>query len=80
MYDNEIVKAKPVEEINIPPEKREKTLNKLSKTSIIKMEHYKLSKLLSYSFVSKFVTKKGIELNYLSSHQYSDNKNIRLKT
>ena len=44
------------------------------------MEHYKLSKLLSYSFVSKFVTKKGIELNYLSSHQYSDNRNIRLKT
>ena len=44
------------------------------------MEHYKISKLLTDSTVSKFVTKKWIEVNDLSSGQYSDNKNIRFKT
>ena len=44
------------------------------------MEHYKISKLLNNSTVSKFVTKKWIEINDLSSGQYSANKNIRFKT
>ena len=44
------------------------------------MEHYKISKLLEDSTVSKFVTKKLIELNDLSSDQYSASKNIKFKT
>ena len=45
------------------------------------MEHYKIPKLLlNYSTVSKFVTKKWVEVNDLSCGQYSVNKNIRLKT
>ena len=43
------------------------------------MEHYKISKLLNDSTVSKFATKKWIEVNDLSSGQYSVNKNKRLK-
>ena len=35
------------------------------------MEHYKISKLLNDSSVSKFVTKKWIKLNDLSCGQYS---------
>ena len=51
------------------------------KTSIIiKTENYKIAKLLNNSIVSKFVTKKWVEVNDLSSGQYSINKNIRLKT
>ena len=44
------------------------------------MEHYKILKLLSDSTVSKFVTKKLVEVNDLSRGQYSVNKNIRFKT
>ena len=44
------------------------------------MEHYKTSKLLNDSTVSKFVIKKWIEGNDLSSAQYSVNKNVRFKT
>ena len=44
------------------------------------MEHYKISKLLNDSTVSKFLTKKWIEVNDLSSCQYSVNKNMRFKT
>ena len=44
------------------------------------MEHYKISKLFNDSTVSKFLTKKWIKVNYLSSGQYSVNKNIRFKT
>ena len=43
------------------------------------MEHSKISKLLNNSTVSKFVTKKWVEVNDLSSGQYSINKNIRFK-
>ena len=43
------------------------------------MEHYEISKLLNDSTVSKFVTKKWIEVNDSSSDQYSVNKNIRFK-
>ena len=44
------------------------------------MEHYKISKSLNDSAISKFVTKVWIELNDLSSGKYSDSKNIRFKT
>ena len=47
------------------------------------MEHYKKSKLLNDSTVSKFFTKKWIKLNDFSSNLndlYSVNKNIRFKT
>ena len=44
------------------------------------MEHYKIYKLLNDSTLSKFVTKKWIEINSLSSGQYSVNKNIKFKT
>ena len=37
--------------------------------SITKVEHYKKSKLLNDSTVSKSVTKKGVEVNDLSSDQ-----------
>ena len=43
------------------------------------MEHYKISKLLNDLIVSKFVTKKCVEGNYLSRRQYSVNKNIRFE-
>ena len=43
------------------------------------MRNYKISKLLNDSTVSKFVTKKWIEVNDLSSDQYSVNKNIRFR-
>ena len=39
-----------------------------------------MSKVLNNSTVSKFLTKKLIEVNDLSSGQYSVNKNIRFKT
>ena len=44
------------------------------------MEHYKISKPLNDSTVSKFVTKKWFKVNDLSSGQYSDSKIITLKT
>ena len=39
-----------------------------------------MSKLLNDSTISKFWTKTWIEINDLSSGQYSVNKNIRFKT
>ena len=70
MHDTKIMETKPVtnnssrnvEEITIPPEKREEILNKI-KTSIIKIEHYKISKLLRNSSESKLVTRNWIEVN-----------------
>ena len=44
------------------------------------MEHYKISKPLNNSTLSKFVTKKVVEVNDLLSGQYSVNKNIRFTT
>ena len=64
---NKIVKQEPVEEIIIPPEKKRNI--KIIKISIIKMEHYRISKLLNDSIASKFVTKKWIEVSDLSSGQ-----------
>ena len=43
------------------------------------MEHYEMSKLLNDSTVLKFVTKKWVKVNDLSSGIYSSNRNIRLK-
>ena len=45
-----------VEGTIIPPEKKRINI-KQTKASIIKMEHYEISKLLNDSSVSKFVTK-----------------------
>ena len=44
------------------------------------MEHYKICKLLNDSITSKFVTKKCIKVNDLSSGQYLVTKNIFFKT
>ena len=44
------------------------------------MEHYKISKLLKNSTVSKFMTKKWVKVNALSGGQYCVNKNIKFKT
>ena len=58
--DDKIVKPdedpKNVEEIIISPEKIRWSIKQIEK-SIIKMEHYKKSKLLNDSTVSQFVTK-----------------------
>ena len=43
------------------------------------MEHHKISNSLNDSTVSKLFTKKWVEINDLSSGQYSVNKNIRFK-
>ena len=82
--DDKIVKQEPVEKIIIPPEKKRWNIKQIKK-GVIKMEHYKISKLLNDLTVSKFVTKKWIEVNELSSGQYSVNKllqnfNILFKT
>ena len=47
-----------------------------------KTEHFKISKLLNDSTISRFVTRKWIEwfqLNDLSNGKYSVDKNIRFK-
>ena len=49
---------------------------KQTEKSIIKMEHYEIYKLLNDSSVSKFVTKKWVEVNDLSSGQYSASKKV----
>ena len=46
----------------------------------MKMEHYKISKLLNDSIASKFVRKKWVKVNDLLNGQYSVNKNIMFKT
>ena len=73
-----------IEEITIPPEKKEISI-KWVKTSIIKMEYYKISRLINDSTVSKFAASKWIKVNDLSGSQYSGsqysvNKYIRFKT
>ena len=44
------------------------------------MEHHKISKSLNDSTVSRFATRKLIEVNDLSDGQYSADKNLRFKT
>ena len=59
---------------------RKKTRNiKQIERSIITMEHFKISKLLDDSTVSKFVTKQWFKVIDLSSGQCSVNKNIGSK-
>ena len=67
-----------VKVIIVLPEKKTRN-NERIKASIYKMECYKISRSLSDSIVSSFVTKKCIEVNNLSRGQYSVNKNIRLR-
>ena len=56
---DQIVEQELVEKIIIPPDERDETLSKLRQVLIKKMEHYKISKLLNDSAVSKHVTKNG---------------------
>ena len=44
------------------------------------MEHFKISNLLNDPTVSRFVTRKWIEVNDLSGGQYSTIKNVSFKT
>ena len=44
------------------------------------MEHYKISKVLNDSTVSKYGTEKWVDINDLSSDKYSVNENIRFRT
>ena len=44
------------------------------------IKQIKTSIIINDSTVSKFVTKKWVEVNDLSSDQYSVNKNIKFKT
>ena len=60
--------------------KRKRWNIKQIEESIAKSEHCNISKLINNSTVWKFVTKKWIELNYLSSGQYSLNINMTFKT
>ena len=76
--DDNIEKQEPIEEVIIPSEKKGNI--KQFEKSILIMEHHKISKLLNDPTVSKFVTKKWIKVNDLSSRQYSVNKNVRFKT
>ena len=79
---NEIVKPnenpRNVEEIIVLLHKKS-NIKQIKTSFIIKMEQYEISKLLKDSTVSSFPTKKWIEVNDLSSSQYSVNKNIRFK-
>ena len=61
-------------------QKKVRIIKRIKTSIIIKKKHYKMSKLLSDSSVSKFSTKKQVEVNDISSGQYSVNKNIRFKT
>ena len=75
---------KNIEEITIPPEKKEISIKQI-KINIIKMEYYKISRLINDSTVSKFATSKWVKVNDLSGSQYSGgqysvNKYIRFKT
>ena len=77
--DNNREKQELVEEIIIPLEKNRWNVKQILK-SIIKMESYKISNLSKDSNVSQFATKIWVEVNDLSSGQYSNGKSIRFKT
>ena len=55
--DDKTEKEEPAEEIIIPPEENRRNIKQVKKITM-KMEHYKISKLLNDSTVSKFVTRK----------------------
>ena len=50
---------------------------KKTEKSIVKMKHYKISKLINDTTVWKFVTKRLVEVNDLSSGQYSKSLMLR---
>ena len=52
------VKQEPLEEIIIPP-KEGSNIKQIKISIVLKMEHYKITKLLNDSTVSKFVKKNG---------------------
>ena len=54
--------------------------NKRIRTRITKWNTFKISKSLNDSTVSKFVTKKWIEVNDLSGGQYYVDRNVRFNT
>ena len=68
------MKQELAEEIIFPPKERNEILNKLRQVLFWKWKHYKIFKLLNDSSVLKFVTKPWIEVNDLSTGQYSANK------
>ena len=77
--DDKIVKQEPVEEIIIPLEKRDEILNKLRKV----LKKWNTIRYLNYWTIQLYQIlrqKKWIEINGLSSGQYSGNKNIKFKT
>ena len=45
----------------------------------LKMEHYRISKLLNDSTLKKFERKKLVEVNYLSGDQHHASKNFNIK-
>ena len=63
--------------------KKRSSIKQIEKSNI-KMEHYKITKLLNDSTVSKTVStvikKNWVKVNDLSSRQYFVHKNIRFKT
>ena len=77
-YDYKIAKTKSPEEIIIPPEKGEEILNKLRQV----LEKCNTMKYLSFKWFNciELCDKKWNRINYISSIQYSANKNIRFKT
>ena len=62
--DDNFEKQGHVEEIIIPPEKKEINIKQIEKR-ILKMAHYKISKLLNDPTVSKLEARKRIEVNDL---------------
>ena len=77
-YNGKNCKSKTYLRNNYSTRKKRRNIQQI-RASITKMEHYKISILLNDSTVSKFATKKLIEVNDLSSSQYSVNKKIRFK-
>ena len=59
-----------VEEITILSEKREDILNQLNPIQYYKMEHHKISKLLNNLTVSKFVSRKWIQVDDLPANNF----------
>ena len=59
-----------VEEITILSEKREDILNQLNPIQYYKMEHHKISKLLNNLTVSKFVSRKWIQVDDLPATNF----------
>ena len=59
--DNKILKLEPVGRNNYSTRRKRWNIKQIKTSIIIKMEHYKISKLINDFTKSKFVTKKWIE-------------------